>query len=217
MNLEPGTLNQRLPPIYPVTDTRLSRLSHAGQVEQLIEGGATLIQLREKHASTRAFYDDAEKALEIARKHDVKIIINDRVDIAFTLGADGVHLGQDDLPPAEARKILGANAIIGFSTHSIEQALEAAGLPVDYIAFGPVYDTTTKENPDRTVGLDALRSVRKAIGSFPLVAIGGINSGNIRPVFEAGADSAAIISDLFTGPDNISQRIARLLRQKIES
>lgn len=211
MNLEPGTRNRRLPPVYPITDTRLSGLSHAGQVEQLIAGGATLIQLREKHASAREFYRDAEKALEIARARNVKLIINDRVDIAFALGADGVHLGQDDLPPEEARKILGPDAIIGYSTHTLDQALKAALLSIDYIAFGPVYDTTTKENPDKTVGLDGLRWVREAVSGFPLVGIGGINSANLRPVFEAGADSAAIISDLYASPLSIAQKMAGLL------
>jgi thiamine-phosphate pyrophosphorylase len=205
-------LNYTPPPIYPITDTRLSGLSHAALVQQLIAGGATLIQLREKHTSPREFYEDAEKAVEIARARNVKIIINDRVDIALTLGADGVHLGQEDLPPAEARKILGENAIIGYSTHSIEQALEAAKLPLDYIAFGPVYDTRTKENPDKTVGLDGLKWVREAVAGFPLVAIGGINSANLQPVFEAGADSAAIISDLFTVPGHITQKMTYLLQ-----
>lgn len=205
-------MNYTPPPIYPITDTRLSGLSHAALVQELIAGGATLIQLREKHTSPREFYEDAEKAVEIARARNVKIIINDRVDIALTLGADGVHLGQEDLPPAEARKILGEDAIIGYSTHSIEQALEAAKLPLDYIAFGPVYDTRTKENPDKTVGLDGLKWVREAVAGFPLVAIGGINSGNLQPVFEAGADSAAIISDLFTVPGHITQKMTYLLQ-----
>ena len=205
-------MNVKFPKIYPITDTRVSGLSHAQQVEQLIAGGATLIQLREKYASPRDFYEDAEKALAIARAHNVKIIINDRVDIAFTLGADGVHLGQDDLPPAEARKILGDDAIIGFSTHNLQQALEAAKLPIDYIAFGPVYDTTTKENPDKTVGLDGLKRVREAIGDFPLVAIGGINEGNIVQVLNSGADSTAIISDLFIPRGNIGQRMIDLLQ-----
>jgi thiamine-phosphate pyrophosphorylase len=218
LNFEPGSLNRRLlPPVYPITDTRLSGLSHAQLVEQLIAGGATLIQLREKHASPRDFYDDAEKAFAIARAHNVKIIINDRVDIAMALGADGVHLGQDDLPPSEARKILGDNAIIGFSTHNLAQALEAIKLPINYIAFGPVYDTTTKENPDKTVGLDELKHVREATGNFPLVAIGGINGGNLRRVLEAGAGSAAIISDLFIPPDNITGTMIRLLQIPITS
>jgi thiamine-phosphate pyrophosphorylase len=200
-----------LPKIYPITDTRLSGLTHPAQVEKLIAGGAALIQLREKHASPREFYEDAERALRLARGRGVKIIINDRVDIALALGADGVHLGQDDLSPRHARKLLGPRAIIGFSTHSIEQALRTADLPIDYIAFGPVYDTTTKADPDRTVGLDGLKSVRAAIGNFPLVAIGGINSGNVSQVIQAGAGSAAVISGLYALPEDITGKMAALL------
>jgi thiamine-phosphate pyrophosphorylase len=201
-----------LPKIYPITDARLSGLSHAAQVEKLIAGGATLIQLREKHAPPRAFYEDAEQALAIARGHGVKIIINDRVDIALALDADGVHLGQDDLPPSHARKILGPRAIIGFSTHSTEQALRFAHLPIDYIAFGPIFATKTKENPDETVGLDGIKSMREPIGGFPLVAIGGINSGNVSQVIQAGAVSAAVISCLYAVPDDIAAKMAALLK-----
>ncbi len=197
-------MNFKLPQIYPITDARLSKLSHAAQVEKFIEGGATLVQLREKYASPKTFYEQAAKALEIARQHNVKIIINDRVDIALALKADGVHLGQDDLPPAQARKILGANAIIGFSTHNPAQAIRALEMPVDYLAIGPVFATKTKENPDPAVGLKGVEIVRQAIGDFPLVAIGGINLQNFREVFDAGADSLAIISDLLNEPENIA-------------
>src|SRR5262245_7232880 len=162
-----------LPTIYPLTDTRLSGLSHAEQVAQMVAGGARFIQLREKHAAPDDFYCEAQKALQIGRRHGAKIIINDRVDIALALRADGVHLGQDDLPPSEARKLLGDNAIIGFSTHNLEQVHAALKLPVDYIAFGPIFATSSKENPDPVVGLDSLRVIRQAAGSFPIVAIGG--------------------------------------------
>ncbi|HEY0658573.1 MAG TPA: thiamine phosphate synthase [Pyrinomonadaceae bacterium] len=198
-------MNFNLPKIYPVTDARLSKVSHAEQVEHLIKGGAKFIQLREKYASTREFYKSAENALKIARKHDVKIIINDRVDIALALKADGVHLGQDDLPPAEARKILGEKVIIGYSTHNIEQAIAAVLMPVNYLAIGPIYATKTKENPDAMVGLEGLRKVREATENFPLVAIGGINLENLREVYEAGANSAAIISGLISETENISE------------
>lgn len=198
-------MNLELPKIYPITDARLSKISHAEQVEKLIEGGAIFIQLREKYASAREFYKLAENALKIARKHDVKIIINDRADIALALKADGVHLGQDDLPPVEARKILGEKAIIGFSTHNIEQAIAAVRMPIDYLAIGPIYATETKENPDAIVGLEGLRKVREATGNFPLVAIGGINSENFREVYDAGANSAAIISNLISEAEKISE------------
>ncbi len=198
-------MNLELPKIYPITDARLSKISHAEQVEKLIKGGAIFIQLREKYASAREFYKLAENALKIARKHDVKIIINDRADIALALKADGVHLGQDDLPPVEARKILGEKAIIGFSTHNIEQAIAAVRMPIDYLAIGPIYATETKENPDAIVGLEGLRKVREATGNFPLVAIGGINSENFREVYDAGANSAAIISNLISEAEKISE------------
>ncbi len=196
-----------LPDIYPITDTRLSKLSHAEQVKRLVKGGATFIQLREKRGSAKDFFADAAGALEFARKNGVKIIINDRVDVALALGADGVHLGQDDLPPEEARKILGEQAIIGFSTHNLTQAIAAVKLPVDYIAAGPIFDTKTKENHEKTVGLDALKNIRREIGRFPLVAIGGINLSNFREVFDAGADSVAIIGDLLSEPDEISEKL----------
>jgi thiamine-phosphate pyrophosphorylase len=196
-----------LPKIYPITDVRLTNLSHAEQVEKLIQGGAEIIQLREKYASPRDFYESAKKALEIARRHNVKIIINDRVDIALILKADGVHLGQDDLPPERARRILGEKAIIGFSTHNIEQAISAAGLLVDYLAIGPVFPTKTKENPDEIVGIEAVEKVREAVGDFPLVAIGGITSENFREVLKAGADSVAMISDLLSDTNKITERM----------
>ena len=184
---------------------RLSKISHVEQVEKLIEGGAKFIQLREKYASAREFYKSAESALKIARKNNVKIIINDRVDVALALKADGVHLGQDDLPPAEARKILCEKAIIGFSTHNVEQAIAAVRMPIDYLAIGPIYTTKTKENPDAIVGLEGLRKVREATGNFPLVAIGGINLENLREVYDAGANSAAIISNLISETHKISE------------
>ncbi len=202
-------MNFELTKIYPLTDVRLSGLSHAEQVRRLIRGGAKFIQLREKYAAPKDFYKFAAAALKIARENNVKIIINDRVDIALALKADGVHLGQDDLPPAEARKILGGKAIIGFSTHSIKQAVEAAQLPIDYLAIGPVFATQTKGNADKTVGLEGVKKVREAVGNFPLVAIGGINSENFRKILKAGADSAAVISNLISDPEKISENIRK--------
>lgn len=201
-----------LPIIYPITDTRLSGISHAEQVDKLVAGGANFIQLREKYDSPRDFYESAEKAISLARKNNARIIINDRVDIALALKADGVHLGQDDLPPEKAREILGENAIIGFSTHTTEQARQAISRPVDYIAIGPIFETQTKEKPDAPIGLKDLREVRKAIGDFPLVAIGGINAKNLRSVFDAGADSVAMIGTLISDSSNIAQRMDELVR-----
>ena len=194
----------RLPAIYPITDTRISGLSHAEQVEQLIDGGATLIQLREKTASPDEFYKSAKDAVDIAHEHGVKIIINDRVDIAMAVGADGLHLGQDDLPPSEARKLLGDAAIIGISTHHLIQAIAAKNEPVDYIAIGPIFSTLTKHDPDPVVGLERLREICSNIPGFPLVAIGGIDETNFRDVLAAGAHSAAMISAVLRPSNSIA-------------
>jgi len=196
-----------LPKLYPITDARLSRLTHAEQVSRLRDGGAKFIQLREKHLSPREFYTEAEAALAVARERGARIIINDRADIALALGADGVHLGQDDLDPAAARRLLGDRFIIGYSTHTIQQAIEAARLPIDYIALGPIFDTHTKENPAPVVGLEALRRVRDTIDkSVALIAIGGITQTSARAALDAGADTVAVISALLDAPDEIAAR-----------
>jgi thiamine-phosphate pyrophosphorylase len=187
----------RLPLVYPITDTQISGMSHADQVALFAGKGTTVVQLREKRATTLKFYEEAKAALAIASERGVQLIINDRVDIAMAIGATGVHLGQDDLPPEAARRLLGDEAIIGYSTHSVAQALEAAKLPIDYLAIGPIFATSTKENPDPVVGLDGLRAVKAAIGNLPLVAIGGINLANTGEVLRTGADSVAMISGLW--------------------
>lgn len=194
-----------LPKLYAITDGRLSGLSHAEQLGRLAAGGATLIQLREKYLPSRAFYQEAEAAWLVARELGVKVIINDRVDIALALQACGVHLGQNDLPPEAARKLLGPSAIIGLSVHNAKQAKEAMGLPIDYLAAGPIFRTTSKDNPDPLLGLDELRDIRRMVGTIPLVAIGGINLANARAVFEAGADAIALISALLSKPADIKE------------
>jgi thiamine-phosphate pyrophosphorylase len=200
-----------LPKLYPITDARLSTLSHAEQISRLSAGGATLIQLREKHLPPREFYEVAKEALIVARSLKVRLIVNDRADIALAVGADGVHLGQDDLPPGAARELLGERAIIGFSTHTLEQAREATRLPVDYIAIGPIFNTSSKENPEAVVGLEGLRLVRQATARMPLVAIGGISPETAGEVLAAGADSIAGISLLLSEPEKIERRVRELL------
>ncbi len=198
----------QLPRIYPLTDVPLSGLSHAEQVELLSLGGATLIQLREKHRPAREFYEQAKAAA----RQGVQLIINDRVDIAMATGAHGVHLGQDDMPPAPARKLLGPGAVIGYSTHNIEQAIAAMKLPIDYLAIGPIFATTTKSDTAPVLGLEGLRAVRREIGAFPLVAIGGISRENARQVIEAGADSVAVISALLSNSTSITEAMQSLLQ-----
>jgi thiamine-phosphate pyrophosphorylase len=200
-----------LPKIYPITDTRLSGLSHAEQVARLIEGGASLIQLRDKLSAPREFYREAAAALQIARDHGARLIINDRVDIALALKADGVHLGRTDIPVAAARRLLGKEAIIGFSTHNMEQAKLATNLPVDYLAFGPIFPTSTKENPEPVTGLVAMSEVATSKGRLPLVAIGGITLENAREVLKAGADTVAVITELVADPKQIAENTSRML------
>lgn len=197
--------------IYPLTDVLLSGLSHAEQVIRLSDGGANLIQLREKNLTPRQFFKQAEEASHIARQRGVRIIINDRVDMALALEADGVHLGQDDFPPEAARRLLGDKAIIGISTHSMEQARRASVLPVSYLAIGPIFTTSSKSNSEPVLGLDGLRSVREAIGDFPLVAIGGITHQNAREVLKSGADAIAVIGELLANGNEVTERTKRLL------
>jgi len=191
---------------------QLSGISHAEQVKLLSLGGATLIQLREKRMPAREFYDQAKEAVEEAARRGVQLIVNDRVDVALAVGAHGVHLGQDDMPPEAARGLLGSDALIGYSTHNIEQAVAATKLPIDYLAIGPIFATTTKSDTAPVLGLEGLRTVRRAVGAFPLVAIGGITSANAADVIAAGADSVALISALLSNSSRISDATRSLLK-----
>jgi thiamine-phosphate pyrophosphorylase len=201
------------PKLYPITDRRLSGLSHAEQVARLCEGGARVVQLREKHLSPREFYREALEAVRVARSFGAKLVVNDRADVALAAGADGVHLGQDDMPPGAARALLGEAALVGFSTHNVGQASEAAALPVSYVAVGPVFATASKENPDPVVGLEGVGRVRAAAPRVTLVAIGGVTAESAPSVLAAGADSVAVIGALLSGADpaEITRRTRDLL------
>jgi thiamine-phosphate pyrophosphorylase len=200
--------------LYPLTDRTLSGLSHADQVLQLSEGGATVVQLREKNLSPAEFCAQAEEALRVARERGLKVIVNDRVDIALALKADGVHLGQDDLPPEAARRILGPQAIIGFSTHSPRQAEVATKMPIDYIAIGPIFATASKLSANSPVCLEGLRLTREAVGDFPLVAIGGITSENSHSILNAGADVVAVMNDIWRLSGQVPTQVKRFLTPK---
>ena len=202
-----------LPRVYPLTDVVISGLSHAAQVTELIAGGASLIQLREKNASPRTFFEQARLALQVIRKHHCRLLINDRVDLALALKADGVHLGQDDMPPAAARRILGTKALIGYSSHSVAQARHALEQPIDYLAIGPIFRTNTKQDTAAVLGLEGLRSVRAVVGELPLVAIGGITEATVAAVIQAGADSVAVISGLLSEPTDIAGRTRSLFQK----
>src|SRR5687767_13799166 len=181
--------------VYPLTDRHISGLSQEQQVVALSSSGARIIQMREKELEGREFYAEAAAAISSARQQGVGIIVNDRVDIALALKADGVHLGQDDLPPGAARQILGNEAVIGVSTHNLEQVKLAADMPVDYVALGPIFPTTTKESSNAPVGPGAISQACKLLGDIPLVVIGGITEANGRQLLDAGSTALAIITD----------------------
>jgi len=171
--------------------------------EALLNAGARIIQVRNKRGSVRELLEQVERILSFAPR-GVEIIVNDRVDVALISGAGGVHLGQDDVPPVEARRILGLDRMIGFSTHNLQQAMRAEKLPVDYVAVGPIFLTATKEKPDAVVGLENLSAICQAIRK-PVVAIGGIKLENAEDVLKAGATSVAVISDVLSAPDVASR------------
>ena len=199
-------MRYRPPKLYAITDASLSGLSHSEQVEAFCEGGASLIQLRDKELSSALLYEEAKEALKIARRFHARLLINDRVDVAAAVGADGVHVGQHDLPPEAVRKVMGKNAIVGLSTHNLEQARQALLSDVNYIAIGPIFPTSTKTDHEPVVGLDQLREISRICQGLPLVAIGGVTIQNCRAVLDAGADSVAMISWLTQDPAAIVGR-----------
>ena len=216
----------RLPPLYPIIDFSCFAANadpisaSARYAEELIAAGATLVQLRDK-SQTGSEKNVARRFLSCARElrrvtmDRATLIINDRVDLCLAANADGVHLGQDDLSPAATRRIFdqlkdGKSRIIGLSTHSLDQVREAGALPCDYIAIGPVFATGSKINPDPVVGLEGVRSARQ-VTAKPLVAIGGVTRLNCAQVKDSGADSVAVISDLFESPGKAVADFLRVL------
>jgi thiamine-phosphate pyrophosphorylase len=200
----------RLPPIYPITDKKISgRGTHLDIVRELASGGATLIQVRDKETPVRDLLADLRKCVEFAERRGILLLVNDRCDLALSCDASGVHLGQEDLPPEAARRIMGRRSIIGFSTHTLGQASTAQRMPVDYIGFGPVFPTRTKPDASSVAGLRKLHRVCGA-SSKPVVAIGGIDLSTVREVLEAGASSAAVISALM-GAASIAGRMEEFL------
>jgi thiamine-phosphate pyrophosphorylase len=189
------------PFLYAILDAeRLAGRAAGDAAEALARGGAALVQLRAKDVTDRELFALAGAAAEGAHRGGALFVVNDRPDVALMVGADGVHLGQDDLPPADARRVLGDDAIVGRSTHSLDQVRTALGEPVDYVAIGPVFPTATKANPDPVVGPELLREARALTGR-PLVAIGGIDAARAVVAIAAGADGVAVISALTGAPD----------------
>lgn len=198
-----------IPRLYAIIDPARLGGRPPAAARALISAGVRLIQYRDKHASSRELYETCTELRALFCESGCRLIVNDRADVARATDADGVHLGQTDLPVELARRVLAAGQWIGYSTHSLEQVVEADATTADYIAFGPVFPTASKENPDPVVGLEGLRQARR-VTAKPLVAIGGINLQNARDVLAAGADSVAVIGGLLDAVD-LEQRAREFL------
>ncbi|MDR1863575.1 MAG: thiamine phosphate synthase [Treponema sp.] len=197
--------------LYLCTDRALSLGRPLIQaVEAAVQGGVTMVQLREKEASAGEFFALAKELLGLTRPLGIPLIINDRLDIALAAGAEGLHIGQSDLPLREARRIAGPGLIIGVSASTAEEALAAERDGADYIGAGAVFPTGSKADVSAVIGIDGLAAICKAV-KIPVAAIGGIGPGNIRAVLEAGASGAAVISAILSQPD-IREAAAALRR-----
>jgi len=207
---------ERLPGLYVIIDTQaLKGRSHIEVARQAIQGGAKTIQLRDKLQSKKELLPIAQQLKNLCAEQDVLFIVNDYLDLALATDADGLHLGQDDLPVKVARQLLSIDKILGISTHSVEQAITAESEGADYIAVGSIYPTPSKETA-KVIGLDGLRQIRQAV-TLPLVAIGGITGDNAAEVMSAGADSVAVISAILQAesPEEAARQIvAKLEAQK---
>jgi thiamine-phosphate pyrophosphorylase len=190
-----------LPRLYPIADASFG--DPIQLAESLFNGGARWVQVRNKKAGAGDLLYQVERILAFAPR-GAQVIVNDRVDVALIAGAAGVHLGQTDLSIRESRRILGSDRVIGFSTHNLEQALEADKLPLDYVAVGPIFSTGTKENPEPVVGVENLAAICKTIAK-PVVAIGGIRLENAEEVLKAGAASIAVIRDILSSSNPMSR------------
>ena len=201
--------------LYLVTDRTLSLgRSTVEVVAAAVSGGVTCVQLREKHCSTREFLEEARRVRELLVGTGVPLIINDRLDVALAVAADGVHLGQNDMHISDARRLVGERLVIGISAESVADAIRAEAEGADYIGVSPVFTTPTKMDTAPPLGLEGLREIRRAV-SLPLVAIGSIRHDNAAEVLRAGADGLAVVSAIVSAP--CPRTAAAGLRQRIQS
>jgi thiamine-phosphate pyrophosphorylase len=199
--------------LYLVTDRRMiGGRPLAEVVEAAVRGGVTCVQLREKTCGTREFMEQADILLPVLRRRNVPLIINDRIDVALAVGADGVHLGQKDMPLAYARRIFGSDRIIGVSAESLEDALAAEEGGADYLGVSPIFATPTKTDTAPALGMEGLRRIRAAV-KLPLVGIGGLNRDNAAEVIRNGADGVAVVSAIMAAAD--PETAARALAAEI--
>jgi len=202
----------RLPRFYPILDPAAAEAAGIAPLDLAriwVDAGVEIVQFRHKGAWNRRAFHLAAALGEIVQGAGARYIVNDRADVALLIRADGVHLGQDDLPPRAARRLLGEERLVGFSTHNSEQLSSVDAEPADYLALGPIFATLSKRRPDPQVGLGRLARLRSRTPK-PLAAIGGIRRSNAADVFAAGADSIAVISDLLDHP-------ARAVREWLEA
>jgi thiamine-phosphate pyrophosphorylase len=190
---------------YFITDAKLSRAGNISDVKKALKAGVKMVQYREKEASTKEMYEEALKLRKICK--NVTFLINDRIDIALAVDADGVHIGQEDLPYVTARKLLGRKKLIGITVHNLKEALEAQRLGADYLGVSPIFSTKTKLDSKKPVGVSLIKKIRKHI-TIPMVAIGGINIFNAKEVVKAGADGLCAISAVVT-QQNVKQEIEK--------
>src|ERR1039458_3800679 len=202
----------KLPRVYPMLDTEsLERYGIAMEAAAaaFLEGGAGILQIRHKGHWTRDFFATARTVARLCRENGTPLIVDDRADFAMLLDA-GLHVGQDDLAPRDARRLMGPDCVVGFSSHNVAQLCAAGGEPVDYVALGPIFPTASKLHPDPVTGIEEIRRCRPLVEK-PLVAIGGITLENALEVFRAGADSVAVIASLLPSPAT-----AHSLRERME-
>jgi thiamine-phosphate pyrophosphorylase len=205
------------PCLYPIVDAAFFSTAEevAAFAAELVAGGCTLLQYRNKSGNARVMLEQARELRKLSRARvpapHVRLIMNDRADLCLAAEFDGVHVGQDDLSPESVRRIIGPERWLGVSTHNPEQLAGADKTSADYLAIGPVFSTSSKDKPDPVVGLEGVRRAR-ALTRKPLVAIGGITRANAASVIEAGADSVAVISDLLREPRKSAEEFFRILR-----
>jgi thiamine-phosphate pyrophosphorylase len=206
--------SQQFPRLYPIVDDDLLRLHHVGVArfaEDLKAAGVTLLQYRNKAGAPQALLRDSAIIWEVFAGSGCRLILNDRADLVELAGFDGVHVGQGDLLPEDARRVVGTERWVGVSTHNDEQVRIASQTSADYIAVGPVFATGTKLDAEPVIGLDGVRRAR-ALTAKPLVAIGGITRENARSVIDSGADSVAVISALFVEAETVEKVAGDFLR-----
>ena len=190
---------------YFITDSSLSRSGNISDVKNALKAGVKVIQYRDKHASTKEMFEEALKLKKLCK--DAIFLINDRIDIALAVEADGVHIGNDDMPYGVARRLLGKKKIIGVTVHNVKEAVEAQKLGADYLGVSPIFSTDTKKDAGIPVGVELIKKIKKCI-SIPIIAIGGINLSNASGVIQADADGLCAISAVVTR-SNVKREIEK--------